>query len=130
MSKQYGDIRISKSPNMSNAYTIPGCREISVDSNDWNASADRGTDRIRIEFLGFVYTLKFVYRKQTSHTVFQSISSYTRGLEFYVEYFNPEQGKRVVMRVYRSATSYKYIGEGNEIWEEVPYEWIGVYTQR
>ena len=130
MSDNYGKIRISTSPNMSNAYTLPYVRNITVDSNDWNASADRGTDKIRIEYLGLVYTLKFNMPKQNGSAVFSTIFQYTKNLEFYVEYYNPEVGGRMIMRVYRSATSYNYIGEGRNIWDEVTYEWIGVYTLR
>ena len=115
---------------MSNAYTLPYVRNITVDSNDWNASADRGTDKIRIEYLGLVYTLKFNMPKQNGSAVFSTIFQYTKNLEFYVEYYNPEVGGRMIMRVYRSATSYNYIGEGRNIWDEVTYEWIGVYTLR
>lgn len=130
MSDLYGKIKISKSPNMANSYTLPYVRNIGVVSNDWNASADRGVDRIRIEFLGIVYTLKFTLPIQIGPTVMSTIKNYTRNLEFYVEFFNPEEGKRTVMRVYRSATEYNYIGEGNDLWDEVNYEWIGVYTLR
>lgn len=130
MSEQYGKIRISKSPNMANAYTLPGVRNIGVVSNDWNASADRGVDRIRIEFLGIVYTLKFTLPIQRGPAVMSRIKDFTRDLEFYVEYYNPEEGKRMVMKVYRAATEYNYIGEGHDLWDEVDYEWVGVYTLR
>lgn len=130
MSATYGTIRISKSPNMSNAYTLPFARNIGVVSNDWNASADRGVDRIRIEFLGIVYTLKFTLPIQKGPSVISTIKQYTRDLEFYVEYYNPEEGKRMVMKVYRAATEYNYIGEGLDLWDEIEYEWIGVATLR
>ena len=130
MSSTYGTIRISKSPNMANAYTLPGVRNIGVVSSDWNASADRGVDRIRIEYLGIVYTLKFTLPMQIGPTVISTIKNYTRDLEFYVEYYNPEEGKRLVMKVYRAQTEYNYIGEGNDLWDETDYEWIGVYTLR
>ena len=34
------------------------------------------------------------------------------------------------MKVYRAQTEYNYIGEGNDLWDETDFEWIGVYTLR
>lgn len=130
MSDLFGRMRIANNKNMSGALTLPYVAHIDVHSNDWNASADRGVDKIRIDFLGYVYTVSFTMPPQQGPKVFQDIQKITGNLEFWLEYYNPEMGKRHVMQCYRSATKYSYDGQGHDLWTATPFEWIGVETIR
>lgn len=129
MSDTKGKLRISRSRNMAGAYTLPYAANLNFTVNDWNAKAVRRERSMRIDYLGDVYAITFTLPMTTNDEIFKKIKDITKGMVFYVEVYNPERGGRQVLRVYRTAITYSYIGEGSGIYDTTDFEWIGMDTQ-